>query len=329
MQPFIQHTPTTLIIGFLGAGKTTLLNRLLAHKAQARWAIVVNEFGKIGIDAQLIDADSDVRQVNGGCICCSSVLPLQIALAKLLSTRPDRLLIEPTGLAHPDELIDTLLGGHYQQSLRLGSVICVLSGAQWRQEKYRTHAGYLAHIKAADVIVYHSIQMHEIKTLHDWLHQQNPRAHILGFDTLDAHIDTLLNTPRTADGRSRPTYSPLSPMPADTQANNPLQPPYRYHDTTDGYTVGGWLLPSDWVFAADALTDWLLTLPALRIKGVLHTDNGWIRVNISDGGMSFGDTTEQAHTKLELIFNADAHDWENWDAQLMTLRIDENPPKST
>lgn len=131
LQP-ISATPTTIITGFLGAGKTTLINQLIHHKAcDERWALLINEFGKIGIDGGLIDNDDGIaiKEVSGGCICCSSQLPLQIALVRLLGThKPNRLIIEPTGLAHPDELLSQLTQPHWQTSLNIRAVICVLSG---------------------------------------------------------------------------------------------------------------------------------------------------------------------------------------------------------
>ncbi|MBO6225763.1 MAG: GTP-binding protein, partial [Psychrobacter sp.] len=112
-----QNIPCTLVTGFLGAGKTTVINQLLASKpVDERWALLINEFGRIGIDGSLLASSQDeaidknsiaIREVSGGCICCTSQLPLQIAISRLLSDHhPQRLIIEPTGLAHPRELID-------------------------------------------------------------------------------------------------------------------------------------------------------------------------------------------------------------------------------
>lgn len=87
MKP-IKQTPTTLITGFLGVGKTTLLNALLMHKPPTqKWALLINEFGKIGVDTALIDGQDGVfvKEVSGGCICCSSQLPMQVAVVRLLS----------------------------------------------------------------------------------------------------------------------------------------------------------------------------------------------------------------------------------------------------
>ena len=97
-------TRVNLITGFLGSGKTTTLLHLLAHKpANEKWAILVNEFGEVGIDGALLaNRGAALKEIPGGCMCCVNGLPLQVGLNMLLKqTKPDRLIIEPTGLGHP------------------------------------------------------------------------------------------------------------------------------------------------------------------------------------------------------------------------------------
>lgn len=96
-------TKTNLITGFLGSGKTTTIRHLLAHKPdRERWAVLVNEFGEIGIDGALLaDSGAVLKEIPGGCMCCVNGLPMQVGLNMLLQqAKPDRLLIEPTGLGH-------------------------------------------------------------------------------------------------------------------------------------------------------------------------------------------------------------------------------------
>ncbi len=103
----LEHIPTNILTGFLGVGKTTAILHLLQHKPESeRWAVLVNEFGEVGIDGALIAGNYSeeqgvfIREVPGGCMCCAAGLPMQMALNMLLArARPDRLLIEPTGLS--------------------------------------------------------------------------------------------------------------------------------------------------------------------------------------------------------------------------------------
>ena len=114
--------PTNIITGFLGVGKTSSILNLLKQKPDSeRWAILVNEFGEIGIDGSLLEGQYKqnqgvfIREVPGGCMCCTAGLPMQMALNLLLAhAKPNRLLIEPTGLGHPVEVLQTLSENHYE-----------------------------------------------------------------------------------------------------------------------------------------------------------------------------------------------------------------------
>jgi len=118
--------PANIITGFLGVGKTTAIQYLLNHKpANERWAVLVNEFGEVGIDAGLLANERQatgvfMREVPGGCMCCAAGVPMQVALSQLIrQAKPDRLLIEPTGLGHPLEVVRVLQQPHYQDVLEL------------------------------------------------------------------------------------------------------------------------------------------------------------------------------------------------------------------
>nr|MDQ3387437.1 GTP-binding protein [Actinomycetota bacterium] len=111
----IKAMPVTIITGFLGSGKTTLLNRILTEAHGQKIAVIVNEFGEIGIDNQLIvgDTDEDIFEMNNGCICCTVRGDLIKTLGDLYarrkegSTEFDRVVIETTGLADPAPVIQT------------------------------------------------------------------------------------------------------------------------------------------------------------------------------------------------------------------------------
>jgi len=129
-----QAIPVHIISGFLGAGKTTLLKHLLQQKPEQEiWAVLMNEFGQIGVDQQLLPQDQGyaVKELLGGCLCCSSQLPMQIALSRLLSeVKPDRLFIEPTGLGHPGQLLEQLTEPHWQSHLNMQALVTVVDGSR-------------------------------------------------------------------------------------------------------------------------------------------------------------------------------------------------------
>jgi G3E family GTPase len=107
---FVQKIPVTVLTGYLGAGKTTLLNRILTAQHGKKIAVIVNEFGEIGIDNQLVvDADEEILEMNNGCICCTVRGDLIRIINKLIEQRDrfDCLLIETTGLADPAPVIQS------------------------------------------------------------------------------------------------------------------------------------------------------------------------------------------------------------------------------
>ncbi len=408
-----QNIPCTLVTGFLGAGKTTVINQLLATKPDdERWALLINEFGRIGIDGALLASSQDndleqkniaIREVSGGCICCTSQLPLQIAISRLLSEHhPQRLLIEPTGLAHPRELILQLSAPHWQTALQMNAVITVLNGEQWQQIKYRDHDGFQAHVRDADVLIinrYTQLDTSEKQALVEWIAKLNSQVKIIWdaseltasetIDSSDVHSSdkfvanklvadaysstlndqlnqpssiisnqrkvTISNPKKSMIGLQSPANS-LATVPSSSsstdetkaQASADSDLPYRYHEEQQDFQLAGWRLPAHYILNADDLQNWLLALPNWqRIKGVVHTSDGWMQINFNPGSLTTKTIDPQTDSRLEIILQldntADTHavdkatgksetendakasslliDWEECDRELMALVI--------
>ncbi|MGL5048408.1 MAG: CobW family GTP-binding protein [Shewanella sp.] len=154
----IKAIPTNIITGFLGVGKTSLIKKLLATKpADEIWAVLVNEFGEVGIDAGLLNSSDNgiqIREVAGGCMCCAAGVPTQVAINQLIAkAKPDRLLIEPTGLGHPNEIIKVLSAPHYQDVISLRSTLCLVDARKIHDPRYRGHANFIQQLQVADVII--------------------------------------------------------------------------------------------------------------------------------------------------------------------------------
>jgi G3E family GTPase/very-short-patch-repair endonuclease len=150
--------PTNLVTGFLGVGKTTSVIDLLKQKPPgSNWAVLVNEYGEVSIDDALIEGSAPdgvtVREIGGGCVCCASAPYLPVALHfLLLDARPERLIIETTGLGHPSRLLDTLRS-NYPDRLELRASLCIVDPADFAKPPMRENPVFLDQIQLADVLV--------------------------------------------------------------------------------------------------------------------------------------------------------------------------------
>jgi len=124
--------PVTVVTGFLGAGKSTLLDQWLRELPSKSTAVLINEQGRIGIDAELLaERVSRIREITGGCICCQAQAELGTALAEFAAStpRPTRILVETSGAASPAGVIRALTWGSARESLRLDGVVTVLDAS--------------------------------------------------------------------------------------------------------------------------------------------------------------------------------------------------------
>jgi len=137
--------PVTIISGFLGSGKTTLLNHILKNQVGLKTAVLVNEFGEIGIDNDLIiEGSEDMIELNNGCICCSINGELLNTVSKVLerSEKIDYLIVETTGLADPLPVAMTFAAGDLREKVRLDSIITVIDGENFDFEINNTSVAY-------------------------------------------------------------------------------------------------------------------------------------------------------------------------------------------
>ncbi len=147
--------PVTIITGFLGSGKTTLLNHILSNQEGLKTAVLVNEFGEIGIDNELIiSTGEDMVELSNGCICCTINNDLVEAVYKVLERQEnvDYLVVETTGLADPLPVALTFLGTELRDLTRLDSIITVVDAANYSLDLFNSQAAY-SQIAYGDVIV--------------------------------------------------------------------------------------------------------------------------------------------------------------------------------
>ena len=176
--------PVTVLTGYLGAGKTTLLNRLLTEEHGKRYAVIVNEFGEIGIDNELVvDADEEVFEMNNGCICCTVRGDLIRIIGNLLKRKGtfDAILIETTGLADPAPVAQTFFVDDEVRSVaKLDSIVTVVDA---KNEEARLDDSHEAaeQIAFADIILLNKsdlVPADELAALQARLRAINPTATI-------------------------------------------------------------------------------------------------------------------------------------------------------
>lgn len=277
-----------LVTGFLGAGKTTLIRHLLAQRhGDERVAVLVNEFGDIGIDGALLAADGVmVKEVPGGCLCCANGLPFRVALNALLKqARPQRVLVEPTGLGHPLQLLAQLAAPEYADVLDLRATLCVLDPVAARDPRVQGSEVFLQQLASADLFVFNHADRagaDDIAALEALLSQQGLAAMPRVTAVRGAVDPALLDTPR----RVRSGFL-LLPPPAES-----------------GMTHDGAFWPADVVFPHDDLLTLLLALPARRLKAVLHTDRGWLEINAAPELGEWRERGPAADNRVEALFDA-------------------------
>ena len=161
--------PVTIITGFLGSGKTTLLNHILTNQQGVKTAVLVNEFGEIGIDNELIvSTDQNMVELSNGCICCTINNDLVDAVYKVLAREEklDYLVVETTGLADPLPVAMTFLGSELRDLTRLDSIITVVDAANYSLDLFNSEAA-LSQITYGDVILLNKTDLVDETTLQE------------------------------------------------------------------------------------------------------------------------------------------------------------------
>ena len=190
--------PVTVLTGYLGAGKTTLLNRILSEPHGKKYAVIVNEFGEIGIDNDLVvGADEEVFEMNNGCICCTVRGDLIRILDGLLKRRGqfDGILVETTGLADPAPVaqtffLDDTVGGR----TALDAVVTV-ADAKWLKERLKDAPEAKNQIGFADIIVLNKTDLvtpEELSDVELRIRAINPYAKVHRTERCDVPIQSLL-----------------------------------------------------------------------------------------------------------------------------------------
>ncbi len=334
----IIDVPTNIITGFLGVGKTTAILQLLKNKpANERWAVLVNEFGEIGVDGSLIQGQHCessgvfIREVPGGCMCCASGLPMQIALNYLLvKARPDRLLIEPTGLGHPKEVLQVLGKGQYREALNVQKILTLVNARHLMDERYTDNETYNQQIGIADIVVGNKTDLYQSgdrQRLQSYVKQKGSSTATVVF-TVNGELDTscldgettseIITNHNAVSHHHHHEHDHSAPA-----ADIPLLSGGYLKAVNEGegcYSVG-WRFSSDITFKYDCLFSFFNSLEVERLKAVFNTDKGLYSYNGASGTLSQMEIPDCEESRIEIISSTinDAMTKE-WEAQLLLCR---------
>src|SRR5436190_9857525 len=182
MQAAPNQTPVTVITGYLGAGKTTLLNRILTETHGRRYAVVVNEFGEVGIDNDLIvNAEEEIFEMNDGCICCTVRGDLIRILGGLMRRRGrmDGIIVETTGLADPAPVAQTFfVDEDVRRRTKLDAIVTVADAKHLLHELDRAHEAQ-EQLAFADIVLLNKTDLvspDELATAESRVRRINPCA---------------------------------------------------------------------------------------------------------------------------------------------------------
>ncbi len=326
----ILAVPTNIISGFLGVGKTSAILSLLKNKpAEQRWAVLVNEFGEIGIDGGLFQGQHSetsgvyVTEVPGGCMCCAAGLPMQIALNQLLArAKPHRLLIEPTGLGHPKEVLEVLSAPHYQEVLNIQKNITLVDARKLADPRYTEHDTFNQQIEVADLVVANK----------QALYQGNEKAQLTKYLAKLKHqpfstifTDYGVLDPSSLEGQSSTTVAIQQAKHHHRHRNDVSMkeadlPPCGYvkvENSGEGYKSVGWRFAADNIFSRDQLRKWFQGLKAERMKAVIISEQGIFGYNFVDNTLTEVELDDCIESRIEIITQQVNSDWES---QLMACR---------
>lgn len=306
----MKRIPTNIITGFLGAGKTTAILSLLARKPEnEKWAILINEFGNVGVDGAILDQQGAiVKEVPGGCMCCVAGLPMSVGINALLAQKPDRLLLEPTGLGHPKEIINKLTSDTYRDYIDLKATITLVDPRQFSDPIYTDNQNFQDQIALADILVANKVdqsQTDDLRAFEQYADTLTPAKAVLGHVEQGELALEWLEVERLERQASHSHHhhgheEDAAPLPGLELA--PGQQFIRRENSGQGYRSCGWFFATDLVFDFSKLFTLFSNLNAQRVKAVVNTERGCFAFNVVNRVVSVNELSlENFESRIEVI----------------------------
>ena len=327
------RVPTNLITGFLGVGKTTTILNLLAQRpADERWAVLVNEFGEVGIDGAIIEgaggAGVAVSEIAGGCFCCSSNEPLDFTLIELIrQTQPQRVLIEPTGLGHPAAVLETLRGPWFRNLIDLRATICVADPADFANPRVADSPVFQDQLHMADIVLVNKSDRAAPEQTAAFLKHLRelfpPKLSVLTTTngTCDAALlDADISAERVPlfPNAHPPQAAPVTPPHAAPLTMLLPGHPLRKESPQGDRAACGWLFSPFDRFSKLALMELLGgSLDVHRLKGVFNVGTEWLLFNRVGGDLTCESIPYCRDSRVEVILDQPCFNWDEFEQPLL------------
>lgn len=325
--------PTNLITGFLGVGKTTAIRHLIGQKPVGeRWAVLVNEFGEVGIDGAIIESAGregvSVSEIAGGCFCCSTEAPIEFSLMELIrQTTPHRVLIEPTGLGHPAKVLESLRGPWFRGVIDLRATICLADPTDFADSSVTNVEVFQDQLHMADVVVVNKIDRSPPGQLVTFLEFLNnmfpPKSYIV--TTTQGVIDLSLLNVDTSPERVPlfPNAHPITALPEQPDSLPQIsfllpRHPIRKENRQDARTACGWIFsPLDSFRKVDLFELLGGSFDVHRLKGVFNVGQESLLFNRVGGELTCESIPYRRDSRLEVILDQPDYDWNEFERLLM------------
>ncbi len=270
--------PLTILTGFLGAGKTTLLNRILGGNHGLKVAVLVNDFGSINIDAELVvGVENNVISLANGCICCTLRDDLVQTVTETINRpeQPEYILLEASGVADPIGIAMTFISAKLRDRIRLDSITCVVDAEQVfaHPEHPAVMDLQLRQIASADMVILNKVDLagpEQVKKVRDLIDYHFNNIRVIETNFCDVPYEILMGVGRFDPARLYPSPHP-SPPGGERVAEGQVRGQHGDQEHSKAFST--WSYETDRPLSLEALREMARKLPGtiFRCKGIAYT----------------------------------------------------------